>query len=204
MFVVLTPAFFRIKTFTFSPVLSLAISQTVQVTRIQVSSIISSTNWLHLISTIALAENFSIIHFIISTYSIVLFSDLSTFHQALISICFVINSTNRNVSLMTLAIFFDRRTSLFTEQLDTCTLQVTKVVVSHSINTTYSIVKSFTMFTTSWLWIWAFSIMQFFNAFTFSLTVISVGFSIHSTDWLVDFSTATFLQTRSFILDMSS
>lgn len=121
-FIILTTALFRIDRFTFTPMKSLTTSKTIKETRIKISSVISTTNRLYLITTLTFTEDFRIINFIISTNTIILFSEFSTFHQTLISISSVINTTYWDISLMTLTIFFDRRTSGFTEKFNTSAL----------------------------------------------------------------------------------
>ena len=121
-FIILTTTLFRIKTFAFTPMKSFTTSKTIEETRIKIGSIIGTTNRLYLITTLTFSKNFRIINFIISTNTIILFSDFSTFHQTFISIGFIINTTNRYISLMTFTIFFNRRTSTFTEKFNTSTL----------------------------------------------------------------------------------
>jgi hypothetical protein len=117
MFVVLTAALLRVKTLALSPVLSLAVGQTVQVTRVQISSVVGAANRLHLITAVALTEDFSVVYFVVPANTVVLFSDLRTLHQTIVSVSFVINTANRHIPLMTLAVFLDGRTSRLAEKL---------------------------------------------------------------------------------------
>jgi hypothetical protein len=204
VFIILTPTFLRVKTLTLSPVLSLTISQTIQVTRVQISSIISATNRLHLIPAVTLTENLSVINFIVSTNTIVLFSDLRTLHQTIISICFVINTTNRYISLMALAVLFDGRTSRLAEKLHPRALEVTKIVIGDSVDTTHGVVKPFAVLAPCWLGVRALAVMQFLHAFALSLAVVQVGLSVHPADRLVDLGAPALLQTRPFVLHMGA
>ena len=79
-FIIRTTTFFWINMFTFSPMKSFTTSKTIKETRVKICSVISTTDWLYLITTLTFSKNFRIINFIISTYTIILFSDFSTFH----------------------------------------------------------------------------------------------------------------------------
>ena len=157
--VVSTSTFLRIDEFAFSPMYGFTSSETIKVAWIQIGSSIGSTNSLLLVSTFTFSEDFTIVDFIISADTIILLSDFSTFHQTFVSVSLVIDTTNWDVSLMAFTIPLDGWASSFTEEIYFSALQIAHVIISDSINTANSIEKTFTMFTSLWFRIGAFTIV---------------------------------------------
>lgn len=93
--------------FALSPVNGLSSSEAVQVARVQVGSSVSSANGLLLVAALAFSENFRVVNFVVSANSVVLFSDFGAFHQALVSVGLVVDTTDRDVSLVALAVGSD-------------------------------------------------------------------------------------------------
>ncbi len=88
-----------------------------------------------------------------------LLSDISALHHTLISVGFIINTTNRHISLVAFTVFLQRRTSSFAEKRNFGTSQVTHIVIGYSVYTTYSAVETFTVVAMGWLRIRAFTFM---------------------------------------------
>lgn len=183
-----------------SPVNSLASTKTIKVAWVQICSSISSTDSLLLISAFAFSENFRVIDFIVSADSVILFSNFSTFHQALVSVSLVVNTTNRDISLMALAVGSNRRTRSSAEEVHFGALEITKIIVSYSVDSTNSVEKALAVFTSSRLWVRAFSIVKFRHTSALQLTFVFIGLSVHTTDWLVESRTTAVSDTRALIL----
>jgi hypothetical protein len=75
-------------------------SQALSKANIQVSSIISSTNWVSVLSAFAFSEKIGIVNLVGSADTVVLLSNLGTSHKTLISVGLIINTTDRYIPLM--------------------------------------------------------------------------------------------------------
>lgn len=80
-------------------------------------------------------------------------------------------------------------------------MKITEIIVGDSVHTTNCVEESTTVLTTSGTWIWTLSIVEFLNTLAVTLTVIEVGFTVHTTNRLVYFGASTFTQTRALVLE---
>ena len=134
-------------------------SKTVSETRVQIVSSIVSTLRLSNLLTLASSEKIGVIYLDGSTDTVVLLSEFSTSHHTFISVSLVINTANWDVSLMTVTVLSEGRTSGLAEQFSFGTLQVAHVIVSYSVNTTNSTVESSAVVTSLRVSVRALSIM---------------------------------------------
>ena len=134
-------------------------SKTVSETRVQIVSSIVSTLRLSYLLTLASSEKIGVIYLDGSTDTVVLLSEFSTSHHTFISVSLVINTANWDVSLMTVTVLSEGRTSGLAEQFSFGTLQVAHVIVSYSVNTTNSTVESSAVVTSLRVSVRALSIM---------------------------------------------